>query len=69
MKPFLAIAVLLCVIAAVAAAPANAPPAPAQADGAASADYGRHVIDLKKKLPAGFSLAMAPPFVVLETAE
>ena len=65
MKPFLAIAVLLCVIAAVAATPANAPPAPAQPEGTASADYGQHVIDLKKKLPAGFSLVTAPPMVVV----
>jgi len=65
MKPFLASAVLLCVIGATAAAPANAPPAPAQPEGTTSADYGQHIIDLKKKLPAGFSLAMVPPMVVV----
>jgi len=65
MKPFLAIAVLLCVIAAVAASPANVPPTPAQPEGTTSADYSQHIIGLKKKLPAGFSIAMAAPFVVL----
>jgi hypothetical protein len=29
------------------------------------ADFAQHIMALKKKVPAGFSLAMAPPFVVV----
>ncbi|MBM4018894.1 MAG: hypothetical protein FJ288_11290 [Planctomycetes bacterium] len=38
---------------------------PARQAGFAPADFAQHVMALKKKAPAGFSLALAPPFVVV----
>jgi hypothetical protein len=52
--------------AAASSAPAAAAPAAApRGEGFTPADYSRHVADLKKRLPAGFSVALAPPFVVV----
>jgi hypothetical protein len=38
---------------------------PAPSAGFSAADYAQHVLALKKKLPAGFTIVVEPPFVVL----
>ncbi|MCX5682171.1 MAG: C39 family peptidase [Planctomycetota bacterium] len=45
--------------------PAMVAAPPVRPEGFTPADYCQHIIELKKKLPAGFSLAMAPPMVVV----
>src|SRR5437867_2979918 len=34
-------------------------------DGFTGADYAQHILELKKKLPTGFTIVLEPPFVVL----
>ncbi|MBI4956481.1 MAG: C39 family peptidase [Myxococcales bacterium] len=39
--------------------------APGRAAGRGPADYAQHVMELRKKLPSGFSVVVEPPFVVV----
>lgn len=61
----LSLVVLLAACADRAPAPESARPEPAEAGGFSHEDFARHLLELKPRVPEGFTVLIEEPFVVL----